>query len=195
MHPLLSFDNLKKHSSIFKNLPDNIYKFWKRDITVGEKGCFNSHLSIIDKIRNKNNDETTINLILEDDAYFDSNFFFSLKEIYDELMINDNEWDICFLGRNRIENKYKSLSENIEHTGYSYNAHCYLVSNKVSKIISEIDTTGKIIPYDEFLPALAWSHPRQEINKLYLKKDNNIHSYSTKEQISYQKGFGYSDIN
>ena len=53
----------------------------------------------------------------------------------------------------------------------------------------------KIIPYDEFIPCLSWDHPRNSLNKLYLKQKNKIASYSSKKNLSFQKGFGYSDIN
>ncbi len=183
-----------KTNEKYKNLPESVYKYWKRDIKKSEIGCFNSHIGIIRTINNKNNDENTINLILEDDVNFSINFLHELKEIYSELVINDTNWDICFLGRNKLSNN-KSLSKNIEQTGYSYNAHCYIISNKCSKIISNINLDKKIIPYDEFIPCLSWDHPRNSLNKLYLKQKNKIASYSSKKNLSFQKGFGYSDIN
>lgn len=184
-----------KTNKKYNDLPSRMYKYWQRDITKGEIGCFNSHLSILEKIKEKNNDENTINLVLEDDADFGRDFLVNLKQIYEELIVVDNKWDLCFLGRYALKNNNMSLSRNIEETGYSYNTHCYIISDKVVKKILDLNLKNKIIPYDEFLTALAWSHPREEINKLYFYRENKINSYSVKKNLSQQKGFGYSDIN
>ena len=183
-----------KTNKKYKNLPKSVYKYWNRDIKKSEIGCFNSHTGIIRTINSKDNDENTINLILEDDATFSINFLYQLKEIYSELVINDTNWDICFLGRNKLSNN-RSLSKNIEYTGYSYNTHCYIISKKFSKTISNLNLDNKIIPYDEFISCLSWDHPRNSLNKLYLEEKNKIASYSSKKNLSFQKGFGYSDIN
>jgi GR25 family glycosyltransferase involved in LPS biosynthesis len=183
--------NLEKYSKY----SEGVKNYWKRQIKKPEKGCFNSHMKIINLINNQNNDENTYNLILEDDADFESNFFFKLKNIINELTINDLNWDICFLGRNALDNENRSLSTNIEYANYSYNAHCYIISNKACKKISNINIKNKIIPYDEFLSALSWSHPRENLNKLYLNKNQKLSIYASKEKLSKQKYFGYSDIN
>ena len=104
-------------------------------------------------------------------------------------MVADNKWDVCFLGRHALKNNHVSLSRNIEETGYSYNTHCYIISDKAVKNILGLNLKNKIIPYDEFLTALAWNHPREEINKLYFDRENKINSYSVKKNLSKQKGF------
>ena len=179
----------------YESLPNNIYKYWQRDIKTAEVGCFTSHHAIIKQINDKKNDENEVNLILEDDANFNEEFFTSLKKIYDELLISDQNWDLCYLGRNKIKQNYESLSENIETAGYSFNTHCYLLSNKGANKIAQLSIKDKIIPYDEFISALSWSHPRKELNKLYFNKNNKLIAYASKHQYSTQKGFGYSDIN
>lgn len=188
---------LNKDSN-YNNLdyPASVFKYWQRDISQAEIGCFNSHLKIIRKIASSNNDdENTINLVLEDDADFSENFFQELKNHYCELIENDVNWDICFLGRNALDKKNKKLSENIEDANYTYNAHCYLISNKTCKVIVNIDNKNKIIPFDEYLPALSWSHPRKEINKLFLPEKEKLKSYASTRKLCWQKSYGYSDIN
>ena len=132
---------------------------------------------------------------MEDDADFNNDFFHILKTMYSEVIQNDKNWDILYLGRNRIDKNNKELSQNIEHANYSYNAHCYLISNQACNKISKLNTKNKIVPYDEFLSSLSWSHPRSEINNLYLNKQNKLNIYATKKRFSWQKGYGYSDIN
>lgn len=173
---------------------DDIRYYWIRDIKKSEIGCFISHIDTIKLIQKKNNSEDVINIILEDDANIHENFFYSVMETYEELMINDINWDVCFLGR-YIVKKGQNLSENLEESGYSFNTHCYLISNNGINKLLDINLNKKIIPYDEFLTACSKSHFREDLNKLYFNNKNKLRSYSTKKAISSQVNFGYSDIN
>ena len=104
------------------------------------------------------------------------------------------KWDLCFLGR-YIVKKGKSISDNLEETGYSFNTHCYLISNNGANKLSSISLNKKVIPYDEFLTACSKSHFREDLNNLYFNDENKLKSYSTKKELSSQVNFGYSDID
>ena len=188
---------INKDDPIFIKHKDNIEDiryYWIRDIKKTEIGCFMSHLNTMKLIQKKNNNEDVINIVLEDDANIHTNFFYSVMETYEELMIHDIKWDLCFLGR-YIVKKGKSISDNLEETGYSFNTHCYLISNNGVNKLSSINLNKKLIPYDEFLTACSKSHFREDLNKLYFDNKNKLRSYSTKKEISWQKDFGYSDID
>ena len=74
-----------------------------------------------------------------------------------------------FLGKKTVDGNRKSFSKNIEYASFSYNTHSYLVSNNAVNKICKINIKNKIIPYDEFLSAIAWNSPRTDLNRLYLR--------------------------
>lgn len=186
-----------KEDPIFISEKENIedMKYYSlRDIKKSEIGCFMSHMKIINLIKNKNNSEDVINIVLEDDADIKENFFYSIMNTYEELMVHDIKWDLCFLGRYIVE-RGKSISDNLEETGYSFNTHCYLISNNGVNKLFDINLNKKVIPYDEFLTACSKNHFREDLNNLYFEDGKKLRSYSTKKELSSQVNFGYSDIN
>ena len=71
-----------------------------------------------------------ITLVLEDDAEFSDDFFDDLKQTIIEL---DNiEWDMCYLGRKKIDKdkkeKSRSFIPNLLYPSYSYWCIGYLIN-------------------------------------------------------------------
>jgi len=153
--------------------------YWKDNIKKGEIGCTLSHLSCIKKyMHNKKND---INIIFEDDVYFENDLFLIIPNILSELNVIDNNWELLYLGGNNMNNKKKIISDTIIVPSMWYQAHAYILSKKgINKILNiEKKITNNLIPWDECLNALSWTHPRIELNKLYLKKENKLNTYAT----------------
>ena len=153
--------------------------YWKDNIKKGEIGCVLSHLSCIKKyMYNKKND---INIIFEDDVYFENDLFITIPNILSELSIIDNNWELLYLGGNNMDNKKKIISNTIIIPSMWYQAHAYILSKKgINKILNiEKKIKNNLIPWDECLNALSWTHPRIELNKLYLKKKNKLKAYAT----------------
>ena len=62
-------------------LPDKVKKYYSREITKGEIGCFNSHIEIIKDFNIENKETSSFLLILEDDANFTIDFYLSYLSI------------------------------------------------------------------------------------------------------------------
>tara|TARA_B000000557_G_scaffold262076_1_gene262178 strand:+ start:225 stop:965 length:741 start_codon:yes stop_codon:yes gene_type:complete len=169
------------------NCKARIKKWWSREVSAGEKGCFESHLNAIKKI---NNNPAEVNLILEDDANFNENLLTECRRLILEINAHKERWNMLFLGNTSNIDFYKKVSKNIQEFGYSFNAHAYLVNSNNIKNILSIDYSNKIIAYDEFIPACGLSHPREEINKLYVNKKTKINIYRSRKNLSWQE-----DIN
>ena len=166
---------------------NKIKKWWSKEVSKGEKGCFISHINAIEKIKTN---PAEINLILEDDADFNENFLTQCRRLIYEINARKNNWNMLFLGSSSNLDFYKKISKNIQEHSYSFNAHAYLVNSANVENILSINYLNKIIPYDEFIPACTLSHPREEINKLYVDKKNKINAYKSLKNISWQ-----NDIN
>ena len=141
--------------------------WWNRDMKPGEIGCALSHLSIWKHAYSLNYKKI---IILEED-------FKPIKQI-DANLINEldqNDWDFCYLGRNKIKEDQSEVSNNLVIPGYSYNLHAYMLSDSGIKNLLQFSFENKIMPVDEFVPATFCDHPRQDLN--FIWKDTKAFSF------------------
>ena len=91
--------------------------FHGRKTTKGEIGCTLSHYNIYKKSMEMKND---ITLILEDDAEFSVNFLSELKETINNL--ENQKWDMCYLGRKKVEinEPEEIINDILLYPSYSY---------------------------------------------------------------------------
>jgi glycosyl transferase family 25 len=129
------------------------------NITLGEIGCFISHIRIYKDIINNNYD---YGMIFEDDAIPSSNFENKLN-----IVLNDmpKDYDFLYIG-GRFQPDFKMLNELmniissnvVTHYGDHYGpihdrtTHAYIISNKMAKIFLQIFYTDGIHrPFDHWL--------------------------------------------
>lgn len=167
--------------------------FHKRKITKGEIGCSLSHYSVYDRAFSM---EHEITLVLEDDAEFSDDFFDELKQTIIEL---DNiEWDMCYLGRKKIDKDKKEkrvghLSPNLLYPSYSYWCIGYLINTKFCRKIIDSNFLQNIIPIDEYLPIISNTSSLIQYREYY--KNTSIKLISLNKNIIFpeQNAFEQSD--
>lgn len=163
---------------------EEVAKFWKRDVTKGEIGCFVSHMSTIQA----SNAEYL--LVLEDDADMHSDFLYRVDQCLQEL--KEKEWDaIDFGGVPMDSNKKRNITTSIVQQNYTYQTHCILYHARGMKKVQTVDCTKNAIPYDEFLGALRKIHPRSELNALYATTPLMVYHPYTK--LSWQRAENIHD--
>ena len=144
-----------------KNNPNSAQNnWWSRDLTPGEIGCGLSHYSTIENAYNEGFENV---LILEEDFYGNGDKFpeWELNHLIDD-------WSMCYLGRNALRpEKDIKVNEGLIQTSYSFNAHAYVLSRKGMKEIIDSNYLTNMIPWDEFLPAIAGVHDREDANKCF----------------------------
>lgn len=160
-------------------LEDSDNPWWNRDQLPGEIGCNLSHLAVW-KHAHKN--EYKKILILEEDFQeiepFDVNLLAELEAF---------NWDLCYLGRNKIREDRQDVSKNLVVPDYSYNLHAYLLSASGLKNLIDHQYENKIMPADEFVPATYCEHPREDLKfiwrdtKAFAFKKDYIGQSSTKD--------------
>tara|TARA_R100000005_G_C5003557_1_gene212018 strand:- start:9799 stop:11094 length:1296 start_codon:yes stop_codon:yes gene_type:complete len=141
--------------------------WWNRDMKPGEIGCALSHLSIWKHAYSLNYKKI---IILEED-------FKPIKQIDPNLIneLDQNDWDFCYLGRNKIKEDQSEVSNNLVIPGYSYNLHAYMLSGSGIKNLLQFSFENKIMPVDEFIPATFCDHPREDLN--FIWKDTKAFSF------------------
>lgn len=143
------------------NLPGHSNSWWSRDVLPGEIGCTISHINIWkDIVKN----EYKQVLILEEDF----KGLIPLNELHDvDLLVTD--WDLCYLGRNRVNNAYEevSISDKLIKPEASYNSHAYLLTNRGAHKLLNGGIQQNIIPVDEYLTAMFGKETRQDLTQVY----------------------------
>tara|TARA_B100001113_G_scaffold225156_1_gene184890 strand:+ start:573 stop:1409 length:837 start_codon:yes stop_codon:yes gene_type:complete len=147
---------------------NNGTKMWAPNTTInlGQMACCYTHLEVLKTIQNKK--ETA--LILQDDCYWDN--IGTLKKAIDEyhnLILNHSDFGICYLGREQIFEEDELPEEAYKGTEflqpeYSWNAHCFIISDKACKDILSQDIYTNMIPFDEYL-VVCWG------KSVYLRDD------------------------
>lgn len=134
-------------SKIFEkyNLSVNFYQT-QRDPVSGERGCFSSHVAIIN-LAYENNFENV--LIFEDDIICNltkKEFNKEMKKIYN--FINNRDYDIFFLGSgpNIMNRKITHVQDNIYKT-HAVLAHAYILSRSAIEKYRTLVYTGIPIDY------------------------------------------------
>jgi GR25 family glycosyltransferase involved in LPS biosynthesis len=180
------------HKYNFKVMPDWVDPIKKRKINVNEIGCFLSHYSIWKQIIDNNID---VALILEDDCYFSNDFNLKLTEI---LQIDTTTYDYFTLGRNRGWGVYDLGPETVIRDDYvipkySYNTHCYLLTNTGAKILTNKLARKYIIPVDEYISILYNSFPFQKYSD-YFKNIPKLRALGLVNDIAHQSEIYISNI-
>ena len=153
----------------------NYSKDWKepysgRMITVGEIGCAVSHYFIYQLCQKQPYD---ITLILEDDAVLDKNFNDKLQHIIDDLQTQP--WDLCYLGRKKMQDDTEAVSDYLVTPSYSYWTIGYLINKSAASKICNSGFSKNILTIDEFLPIIGNISPHTQYNENFtLPKDFKI---------------------
>lgn len=147
--------------------------WWNRPVLPGEIGCAISHINVWADI--VKNDHKRV-LILEED--------FKPLKVLSELTedeLSKTDWDLCYLGRNKVGKKSKeeSISENLLKPAASYNSHAYLLTSQGAEKLLNGGIQENIIPVDEYLTCMFGRETRTDIKKLY---KNDLTAISTKEE-------------
>lgn len=155
---------------------DNFW--WDRPLKLGEIGCSLAHLELWKLAHEQKLDEV---LILEDDTFFPDDFEDKIGE-YLKYLNKNTKWDICYLGRCKLEHADTEINDFLVKPGYSHCTFGYMISKKGLKKILSLNFEKNIIPVDEFLPALYIDHPRSDIKEIFPKC---LEAYALKEDIVF----------
>lgn len=129
-----------------KNKNINNYNYlYINNFTLGEIGCFVSHIGVWKKMINENIEQA---LIFEDDCIFNINFNNRLKYILENEMPPDYNilWIGGKMGDNYINNKNNIISNNIaiKKEEHPYCTFSYIITNKCAQLLLRyIDTEFK----------------------------------------------------
>jgi GR25 family glycosyltransferase involved in LPS biosynthesis len=166
-------------------------KYWQRDITSGEIGCYVSHhLSIIQYYAQSHQSNEKYLLLLEDDADMLSDFFYRVDQCIQEL--KDHSWDCIDFGGISMDGGKNVITSSVIQRNCTYQTHCILYNSSGIAKINGIDYTKNAIPYDEYLLALRNIHPRSELNVLY-PLSRPLICYHSYEQLSFRRSEGFYD--
>uniref|UniRef100_A0A7G3ADG3 Putative glycosyltransferase 25 family member-like protein n=1 Tax=Lutzomyia longipalpis TaxID=7200 RepID=A0A7G3ADG3_LUTLO len=141
-------------------LPGYADPYHKRQMTMGEVGCFLSHLTIWQRIVKENLQEV---LILEDDIRFEPFFRERLLNLLQEAR-QLSTWDLIYIGRKRLNESAEPWvegSQYLVYPSYSYWTLGYLISNQGAKKLIKAGPLEKLLPVDEFLPIMFDKHPNE----------------------------------
>ena len=181
--------------------------YWTRDVTSGEAGLYLSHMRALRRIA-ENSQSDALHLVLEDDAFFaPSHLAERLYGLHRRLSaaVGVGGWDVVNLGPDFPEGRGPASSAwlravqggpspGILRPSYFWCSHALLVSPAGAAKILTVDREKQhIIPYDEFLPALAWTHPRTPLSALYLPKDAPLQYYGVRAPLVLQAADGVHD--
>lgn len=151
-------------------LADTTNKWWSSPVTPGEIGCTVSHLDVWRRFLDS--DKSTA-LILEED-------FISVKKVGNllETIPSDYNWELLYLGRNKVKDDIAEVGDSFVVPGYSYTSHAYVVTREGAHKLYYGKLQQDIIPLDEYLPAKYGQHPRQDIARIF---EGNVRALATKE--------------
>jgi len=137
-----------------------VTKYWQRPIKQGEVGCFVSHMKAIQTTQLGSNEYL---LILEDDADFYTDLLYRIDNCLQEIM----PWDCIDLGGLSMDGENKPVTTYLHQRKHVYQTHCILYNSGGLAKLSGIDYTHRVVPFDEFLPAIRGVHPRKDIHALF----------------------------
>jgi GR25 family glycosyltransferase involved in LPS biosynthesis len=144
----------------------------------GVYGCYDSHLRLIQKIKDENIKNS---IIFEDDVELSKDFIYRFNKSINEL---PNDWDILYLGGWNLGDK-KKFSENLDIAEKVFTTQSYMVNFKFIETLLEIIKikSGKIdVIFSDILPKykcficsppIAWQ--MEGFSDIENKLTNNIH--------------------
>jgi len=167
----------------------NVIEGWydeikKRKMTVSEIGCALSHYKIWETIVTNKIKQT---LILEDDVVFLENF----NEEYKNIQNIPFNYDICFLGRNKLNELYNlgeefEINDSLVIPKYSYNMQSYIVTYEGACKLINTYFINNILPVDEFLP-IMYDNDYPHINyKKHFQNFKRLRAIALKKCITTQ---------
>ena len=167
----------------------NVIEGWydeikKRKMTVSEIGCALSHYKIWETIVTNKIKQT---LILEDDVVFLENF----NEEYKNIQNIPFNYDICFLGRNKLNMIYNlgeefEINDSLVIPKYSYNTQSYILTYEGACKLINTNFINHLLPVDEFLP-IMYDNDYPHVNyKKYFQKFKRIRAIALKNCITSQ---------
>lgn len=153
-----------------KQLPGYSDPYHKRDLKMGEIGCFLSHYFIWqDMVANKYEKI----LIFEDDIRFGPGFQRSLQIIMKEAEVYKSDWELFYLGRKRMSNKEQFVNENshLVYPDYTYWTLSYILNQKGVKKLLDQDPLPRLTAVDEYLPIMFDRHPQDDWKDHFTPRD------------------------
>ncbi|XP_023029681.2 glycosyltransferase 25 family member [Leptinotarsa decemlineata] len=141
-------------------MPEFVDPYHKRPMTLGEIGCFMSHLNIWNEIV-KQGHETA--LVLEDDIRFEPYFRLKVQNVMADVKKIPG-WDLVYFGRKRLQESDEPLVEGsnlLVRAGYSYWTLGYALSQQGARKLLDADPLSRLVPVDEYLPILFDKHPQE----------------------------------
>uniref|UniRef100_A0A8B9HTU2 Collagen beta(1-O)galactosyltransferase 2 n=1 Tax=Astyanax mexicanus TaxID=7994 RepID=A0A8B9HTU2_ASTMX len=153
-----------------------------RVLTRGEIGCFLSHFNIWKEVKQQKQV-----LVLEDDVRFELNFKTRLNTIMEDAKHAHLSWDLIYVGRKRLQVKsperWVKGVKNLIHPDYSYWTLGYALSLEGAKKLLDAQPLSKMLPVDEFLPAMFNKHPKEEYMAHF--EQRNLLAYSVEPLLLY----------
>lgn len=154
-------------------IPGSDNNWWNRPMKPGELGCALSHLGCWKLAAARDFDSV---LILEED-------FLTLNELTDDVVKDlPCNWDMLYLGRNKLEDDYDVVSENIVVPKASYNMHAYVLSRSGITKLLEQQFDNKLMPVDEFIIATYAQHTRPDLGFIW----RDMNTYAVDKDIFIQ---------
>jgi len=150
---------------------DTLNTWYNRNVTKGEIGCTLSHYTVMCEALSRNYDNI---LILEED--FVSLGTFPSQQDFQQIPKN---YSLISLGYRSIDTP-KQINKNIIKLRYHYEAHAYIISKKGIIEITNSPIINNIIPFDEFIPAINGTTPREDAKKLF--HNANFKQYAFKDK-------------
>lgn len=134
-------------------------------LTVGDIGCSLTHLNCWRHALASGADTV---MILEDDAVLRKTFWTDLDAILAE--IEDEDWQLLYLGRGAAEDDRGKISDRIVVPGFSHKTHAYVVTRKGLELLTTAGLDQALVHIDEFLPAMYIDHPRHDMRAQFPKR-------------------------
>uniref|UniRef100_A0A673JL50 Procollagen galactosyltransferase 2-like n=1 Tax=Sinocyclocheilus rhinocerous TaxID=307959 RepID=A0A673JL50_9TELE len=155
-----------------------------RVLTKGEIGCFLSHHNIWKKVVELQQQQV---LVLEDDVRFEPSFKSRLNTILEDVKQSGLQWDLIYVGRKRLQIKHPEHwvegVKNLVIPDYSYWTLGYALSLQGAKTLLEAQPLSKMLPVDEFLPAMFNKHPKEEYMSHF--KQRNLKAFSVQPLLLF----------
>ena len=178
-----------------------VLHYWTRNVTRGEAGLYLSHIRALRAVslnaRRHSAGPRGVHLVLEDDASFDPHTIGEhLFGLHLQLGRLPGGWDVLNLAPLFPARRHRPSATGppLIRAGYMWLSHALLVSPEGARKITRVDRTRQnIVAYDEFLPALAWSHPRTPLNQLFLPYNERLRYYGTRVTFVDQASDGTHD--
>lgn len=170
-------------------------KWWNRDVTMGEIGCSLGHMGMWQRAKLDNKD---INIFAEDDIWFTKNWQLKIRLALDHLDTMGKEWDMIYLGRALgVDGKpdtpfaMDSPSEvnNMVRPSFSYCLHGYIFNQgALDKVLEKLPLLKEnLFITDEYIPALYYPHPREDINRMFGRDDFKCYAMIDESIKQYPK--------